>query len=178
MRYMVKWKKVKRKEDGEAGRVRSWKALWSMLMEFIFTTLGSCWRTSSRTAIGWDVHFKNTPLADGKEGGLWGDQEKEIFDRSLAVSQVAGAMLICYSENKQEDSRNGQVWKTFRKYSSQHLVTEWMCRVREGRTQPDAHVSHADSRTADGEHCLSLRPGTQEEQILAWGCAWWLWYDE
>ena len=56
-----------------------------------------------------DVHFRNIPLADGKVGVLGGDQEKETFDRSLAVSQVAWAVLICCSETEQEDNRNGQV---------------------------------------------------------------------
>lgn len=68
--------KIKRMEDGEPGRVKSWKILWSMLMEFIFGTLGSCWRTLRRAVIESEVHFRHITLADGKEDGL-GDEKLE-----------------------------------------------------------------------------------------------------
>lgn len=39
-----------------------------------------------------EVLFRNIFLADGEEGELGGDKEKEKCDMSLAVSQVAGAV--------------------------------------------------------------------------------------
>ena len=177
MRYVVKWKTVKRKENTEAGRVRSWKALWSMLMVFIFRTPRSRWRTLSRAVTESEMPFRNIPLVYDEGDGLGGDKEKEKCDMSLAISQVAGAVLISYSHTKQEGTQRAKFQKHLRSTIHSLLVTEWMCRVREGRMHTNAHVSHLDNCTVDGRQLLALRPGTQEEEISARACVWWLWYD-
>lgn len=69
-----------------------------------------------------EVPFRNILLADGQEGGLGGDKEKEKCDRSIAVSQVAGAVLMGCGQTKQEGTERVKV----EKHSGSTIHSLWL----------------------------------------------------